>query len=95
MSPSRLSHIGRLRYMASIYRPLATFAGNSEVWACSVKQLSHHIWITRPLKKDLRLAIWGIKRAAGCGTSFVQFLKPMNITEITLFTDASLSIGLG
>ena len=90
-----LSHIGRIRHMASIYRPLAAFARNLEIWAYSVKQLSHHVRITRPLKNDLNLAIWGIKRAAECGTSFDQFLKPMGISDITLFTDAALNIGLG
>ena len=90
-----LSHIGRIRHMASIYRPLAAFARNLEVWAYSVKQLSHHIRISRPLKNDLNLAIWGIKRAAEYGISFDQFLKPMDIPDITLFTDAALNIGLG
>ena len=90
-----LSHIGRIRHMASIYRPLAAFARNLEVWAYSVKQLSHHIRMTRPLKNDLMLAIWGIKRAAQYGISFDQFLKPMDIPDIVCFTDASLKIGLG
>ena len=90
-----LSHIGRIRHMASIYRPLAAFARNLEVWAYSVKQLSHHIRISRPLKNDITLAIWGIKRAAEYGISFDQFLKPMDIPDIIFHTDASLNIGLG
>ena len=90
-----LSHIGRIRHMASIYRPLAAFARNLEVWAYSVKQLSHHIRMTRPLKNDLMLAIWGIKRAAEYGISFNQFLKPMDIPDIVFYTDAALKIGLG
>ena len=90
-----LSHIGRIRHMASIYRPLAAFARNLEVWAYSVKQLSHHIRMSRPLKNDIELAIWGIKRAAQYGISFNQFLKPMDIPDITIYTDASFNIGLG
>ena len=90
-----LSHIGRIRHMASIYKPLAAFARNLEVWAYSVKHLSHHIRMSRPLKNDLELAIWGINRAAKYGISFNQFLKPMNIPDITFYTDASLNIGLG
>ena len=90
-----LSHIGRIHHIASIYRPLAAFARNLEAWAYSVKYLSHHIRVSRPLRNDLELAIWGIKRAAEYGISFDQFLKPMDSPDITLFTDASLNIGLG
>ena len=43
---------------------------------------------------EKKLAIWGIKRAAECCISFNQFLKPMDIPDITLFTDAVLNIGL-
>ena len=50
--------------MALIYKPLEAFARDLEVWAHSVKQLSHHIRLTRPLKNDLKSAILSIKRAA-------------------------------
>ena len=56
--------------------------------------MSHHIRIAYPLKNDLKLAIWGIKRAAEHGTSFDQFLKPKDIPDVTLFTDAALNVGL-
>ena len=90
-----LSHIGRIRHMASIYRPLAAFARSLEIWAYSVKHLSHHIRMTKPLKNDIEFCIWAINRASQYGISFDQFLKPMNIPDITLFTDASLKVGLG
>ena len=38
--------------------------------------------------------MWGIKRAAECGTFFDQFLKSMDISEMTLFTNAAPNIGL-
>ena len=72
-----LSHIGRMRHMASIYRQLMAFARNLEVWAYSVKQLAHHIRMTCRLKNDPKLAIWSIKRTAEYGISFNQFLKSM------------------
>ena len=53
--------------MASIYKPLAAFARNLEVWAYSVKHLSHHIRMSCPLKEDIKLAIWAMKRAAEYG----------------------------
>ena len=90
-----LTHIGRTRHMASIYRPLAAFARNLEMWAYSVKNLNHHVRMSRPLKNDIELCIWGIARAAKIGISFDQFLKPMSIPDIKLYTDASLKIGLG
>ena len=90
-----LSHIGRIRHMASIYKPLAAFARNLEAWAYSVKHLSHHIRISCPLKEDIKLAIWAMKRAAEYGISFDQFLKPIDCPDITLYTDAALKIGLG
>ena len=63
--------------MASIYKPLAAFERNLEVLAHSVKKLSHHIHMSRPLKDDLELAIWGIKRAAECGIIIlISFLNP-------------------
>ena len=90
-----LTHIGRTRHMASIYRPLAAFARNLEVWAYSVKKLSHHVRLSKPLKNDIELCIWGIDQASKFGISFDQFLKPMHIPDIKLYTDASLKIGLG
>ena len=76
------SHVGRIRHMASIYEASAAFAGNLEVWACSIKQLSHHIRMMRSLKNHFKLAIWCMKRAADCDVSFDQFLKPMDIPDI-------------
>ena len=90
-----LTHIGRTRHMASIYRPLAAFARNLECWAYSVKKLSHHVRLSKPLKNDIQLCIWGINQASKFGISFDQFLKPMHIPDIKLYTDASLKIGLG
>ena len=60
-----------------------------------MKQSSHIIRITRLSKNDLKLANWGIKRAAENSISSDQFLKPMIFPDITLFKDAALNIGLG
>ena len=75
-----MSHIGRIRHMASIYRLLAASASNLEVLF---------------LKNDSKLASWGMKRAAEYSISFDQSLKPLDILDKTLFTDAALNIGLG
>ena len=85
-----LTHIGRTRHMASIYRPLAAFARNLEVWAYSVKNLSHHTRVSKPLKNDCESCILGMNTA-----SFDQFLKTMHSPDISLFRDAALKIGLG
>ena len=49
--------------------------------------------MTRSLKNYLKLDILGMQRAVENGTSFDQFLKPMEIPDMTLFTDAALNIG--
>ena len=91
-----LRHIGRTRHMGSIYRPLSAFARNLERWAYAKPiPLDYHIRISRPLKNDLDLCIWAIQRAATYGISFKQFLKPMDVPDICLYTDASLKIGAG
>ena len=90
-----LRHIGRTRHMASIYRPLAAFARNLEQWVYPYKHLDHHLHISKPLREDMKLCVWGITRAAEYGISFQQFLRPMNIPDITIYTDAALNIGLG
>ena len=96
MTQQKLSlHVGKIRHMASIYRLLAAFAGDLEIWADFVKHLSHHLRITRSLRSDITLTIWRIKRAADYGNFFDQFLKPMDIPDVTFYTDDSLNMGLG
>ena len=90
-----LSHIGRTRHMGSIYRPLSAFARNLEVWAYSVVGLYTHINIKNALREDLKLCVWAMLEANKYGVSFEFFLKPMDNPDITLYTDASLLIGIG
>ena len=90
-----LRHIGRTRHMASIYRCLSAFARNLESWAYSVSRLSHHIKISKPLKNDINLCIWAMNRASLYGISFEHFLRPVDRPDITIYTDASLKVGVG
>ena len=90
-----LSHIGRTRHMATIYKSLAAFARNLEVYAHSVKELHHFIHINKALRSDLDLCIWGMKQASTFGVPFEFFLKPREIPEITITTDASSLVGVG
>ena len=81
-----LKHIGRTRHMASIYRTLSAFSRNLERWAYAKPiHLDHHIRMSRPLKNDLKLCIWAIRRAAEYGISFNQFLKPWQIADISVY----------
>ena len=44
MTQQQLSlHVGKIRHVASTYALFAAFARNLQVWAYSVKQLSHYI----------------------------------------------------
>ena len=62
-----LRHIKRTRHMTCIYRPLAAFARNLEKCAYSVDRLDEHIHVNRPLKNDIDLCIWAMRRASQHG----------------------------
>ena len=80
--------------MGSIYRSLSAFARNYErcAYARPIGRDSH-MRMSRPLQNDLKLCVWEIKPAATHGISFQQFLKHTDISDVTLYTDASLLTG--
>ena len=80
--------------MASIYKSLAAFTRNLEVWAFSVKKLQHHIKINRALKNDINLCIWAMSTASKIRIPLSFILKPLDSPDITIYTDAS-KIGIG
>ena len=90
-----LSHIGRTRHMATIYHSLAAFARSLEIYAYSVRELHHFININTAFKRDVDLCIWAIERASSVGVAFDFILKPRQIPDITITTDASSSVGIG
>lgn len=93
-----LSHIGRVRFAGSIYRPLNAFARGMERWAFTVKKEDDFVHISPGVKRDFNLAVWGInhanKRGAKFNTFRHSFNKPLRI-DATILTDASVTVGVG
>ena len=95
-----LKHIGRARHMGTIYKALNAFARGLERWAYSKRnlQLDDLIHISEAVIRDFEFTIWAMKLAHEEGAPFSSFLKPMSRrhkAEITILTDASLTIGVG
>ena len=93
-----LSHIGRARHMGTIYRVLNAFARGLETWAYSVKKLTDFIDITPAVARDFEILLAGMKLAHSEGapfSSFFRYSKGPSTTDITIFTDASLTVGIG
>ena len=81
--------------MGTIYRPLNSFARGLESWVYSKNSLDSKITISKPIIRDLKLCIWGMKQANQYGVSFDHFIKPLTKPDIVFHTDASLKIGIG
>ena len=91
-----LTHIGRARHMGTIYKTLNAFARGLERWAYSVPELEDMIHISEAVKRDFEFTIWAMELAHKEGASFSSFFKPQPESfDITIFTDASKSIGVG
>ena len=93
-----LTHIGRARHMGTIYKTLNAFARGLERWAYSVSDLDDVIHISEAIKRDFEFTIWAMKLAHEEGASFSSFLKPragLRSFDVTIFTDASNTIGVG
>ena len=95
-----LKHIGRARHMGTIYKALNAFARGLERWAYSKRnlKLDDLIHISEAVTRDFEFTIWAMKLAHEEGAPFTSFLKPMsrkNKSDVTILTDASLTIGVG
>lgn len=104
-----LQAIGKLRYAASIYRPLSAFVRNLEKWVHTDKNrkwvkgnrvinLRSSINITTPVARDFELCLDMLKLAHKKGASFDSFRwateKDMKF-DVTVYTDAAGSDRLG
>ena len=93
-----LTHIGRARHMGTIYKTLNAFARGLERWAYSVPDLDDIIHIAEAVKRDFEFTTWAMELAHKEGASFSSFLKPragLRPFDVTIFTDASKTIGVG
>ena len=93
-----LSIIGKLRFAASIYRYFNAFVRGLEYWTRCVKKLYHRITIHDAIKRDLQTCKRMLIFAHKSGTPFKYFRFPLNSNssfDLTIYTDASLTIGMG
>ena len=88
------SLIGKIRHMASVYRPLSAFARGLEKYVYT-KEEPTEIHMSRNLKRDLKFALWGITEASKFGVPWDYFVAPTRRPIATCYTDASLKIGCG
>lgn len=93
-----LKCVGQVRHGGTIFRPLNAFARGLERWAYTVEELHEKINITEPVKRDLRFACWALKLANKIGAdidSFRHTIKEPIKVDATIYTDASVTIGVG
>ena len=89
-----LSIVGKIRHMASIYRPLSAFARSLEQYIYHRRHGSD-IHVSRNLRRDLAFARWGLNHAAKYGVPWRYFVDSPGTPIVTCFTDASLKEGAG
>ena len=93
-----LKVIGRLRFAGTIYRIFNAFIRGIERYAHSVRKLYHKIDITHDIRRHLDTVSVMLKFAHDHGTPFNAFRHRLNSNsnfDITIYTDASGSIGIG
>lgn len=93
-----LRHIGRARHMGTIYRVLNAFARGLERWAYTVKHLTDIIHISNAVKRDFEFTLVGMELAHKEGAPFSSFFRYIDgpaRSDVTIYTDASLTIGIG
>ena len=92
-----LSAIGKARHMGTIYRPLNAFARGLETYVYRGRPGDQHrmVHMSKALIRDLEFLTWAIKEANQYGVPFSYFVRDLSDPDITLHTDASLTIGIG
>ena len=93
-----LQVIGQLRFAGTIYKIFNSYIRGIERYAHSAKKLHHKITITSDIIRDLNTVLIMLKLAHERGTPFSAFRHQLNKDskfDITIYTDASGSIGVG
>lgn len=88
------SLVGKIRFMASVYRPLSAFARGLEKYIYAPRR-SPDVHVSKNLRRDLKLVLWGLKRARSAGVPWGYFISPSQSPLVTCYTDASGVIGAG
>ena len=88
--------VGRIRYVASIYRPLNAWARGLEKYIYSpLASTAEEFIITKNLRRDLLFVQWALDQATQFGVPWDYFAVWNQTPIVTAYTDASLLIGVG
>ena len=93
-----LEIIGKLRFAGTIYRTFNAFIRGIERWTITVNNLEEKIIIHAAIIRDLSTALKMLKLAHERGAPFSSFrhrLHKDSQFDMTIYTDASLTIGVG
>ena len=86
---------GKARHASVQCHALSSFARGVEIHGHKCREWHHHIHMTRRLKKDINLLVEGLTHNQTRGKSFAFILKPRQQFDLTAYTDASGSLGIG
>ena len=86
---------GKARHVSVQCHALSAFARGVEIHGHKYSKWHHHVKMTNRLKCDINLLIDGIRYIQDKGISFEFILKPRDQFDLTAYTDASGSIGIG
>lgn len=85
---------GKVRHASGQCRPLNAFARGVEAYGHKVKFWTHHINVTRNLKRDIKLMTDGLYHSLDRGISFDTILDHRDVAfDINAFTDAAGKYG--
>lgn len=92
-----LKAIGKARHMGTIYKPLNAFARGLEsyVYGTKITDLDRDIHVSNMLRDDLNFLLFAMNAANKYGVPFSYFVRDVKNEDITLHTDASLTVGIG
>ena len=86
---------GKIRHAAMQCKPLAAFARGIEIHGANVHRWTHHINMSRRLKRDIHMMMEGLKACQSNGLPFDFILHPDECFDMHAFTDAASTIGIG
>ena len=86
---------GKTRHASVQCKALSSFARGVEVHGHQLSNWHHHINMSSRLKRDIKLIIDGLEYNQSKGKSFDFILKPRECFDLSAYTDASSSIGIG
>ena len=86
---------GKIRHAAMQCKPLAAFARGIEIYGSHISRWTHHINITRRIKRDVNMMMEGLRACQSNGLPFDFILHPDRCFDMHAYTDAASTVGIG